>query len=185
MVRKMQNIQRRMKVCLKNGIYTSRDSSDIGYVDQTNSRIRLRDGRDHVWMSPFMDSNVINVSSVQDKSYEKFNTPLKGFIDNAKDIKGVKDKHSLNQPAKIGITNIKQTQHIPPKIQKILMPRNNTKLSYPTLKNMCINSTIDSSSTLIMKRRANIKLLLNIYADGEGGNQLALHKVTYDLVVSR
>ncbi|XP_076546520.1 uncharacterized protein LOC117610206 isoform X1 [Osmia lignaria lignaria] len=153
----MQETRQKMKFCSKNGIYKPRDISGAGCGIRTNSKIRLRGGRDHIWMSPSLHPSITNVASIHRKSYEKFHNPLKEFIEDVGDTKKIQNKHSLYQPAKVGIRKIKQV-HVPTKFKKVVIPKNNTKLSCPILKNMYIDSTVDSSSTLIMKRRANIKV---------------------------
>ncbi|XP_076181692.1 uncharacterized protein LOC143153928 isoform X2 [Ptiloglossa arizonensis] len=136
MVRKLQDIQESTKTVLKSGVHKSRDF-DEGYRKRTNSKVRLRGDRDHVWVSRTkLNSSITDATGINRKCSKQCYRPVKvsGFTENSLNIEKRRNKNDLSQPKEIDIKNIIQTQYIPAKLQKLIIPRNNMKLQCNTLR---------------------------------------------------
>ncbi|CAL7949051.1 unnamed protein product [Xylocopa violacea] len=136
-----------MRTCLKNGVCKSPDNIGVTCVTRRNSKVRLRGGRDYIWIPPRLDSDVINVASFDRSFTQNVCYPLKELTENSQKI-----KKSVNQPIEVDTRNVKKIKCMPIKFQKLMIPRSNAKLNYKSIQN-----SIYSSSTLSMKKSVNIK----------------------------
>ncbi|KAK9303336.1 hypothetical protein QLX08_004934 [Tetragonisca angustula] len=104
-------------------------------------------------MSASKDLNTTNIAPFNQKIPKKIYHPLKGLTENLKKIKKLKsNKDDLYQPAEINIRNIKKIKYLPTNFQKLMIPKNNTKLNCHFIK-----KDTDSSSILNTRKDTNIK----------------------------
>ncbi|XP_043519840.1 uncharacterized protein LOC122533828 [Frieseomelitta varia] len=81
----------------------------------------------------------------------------RSLTENLKKIKKLKsNKDDLYQPAEINIRNIKKIKYLPTNFQKLIIPKNNTKLNCHFIK-----KNTDSSSMLNTRKDTNIKNVLD------------------------
>ncbi|XP_076750077.1 uncharacterized protein LOC143422963 [Xylocopa sonorina] len=137
-----------MRTCLKSGVCKSRDNNEVTCVTRTNSKVRLRGGRDYSWIPPRLDSDVTNVGLFGKSIRQNVCYPLKELNESSQEKKIL-----VNQPVEIGTRNVKKIKCVPIKLQKVMIPRNNIKPSYKFIQN-----SINSSSTLSMKKTVDIKV---------------------------
>lgn len=82
------------------------------------------------------NSSITDATGINRKCSKQCYRPVKvsGFTENSLNIEKRRNKNDLSQPKEIDIKNIIQTQYIPAKLQKLIIPRNNMKLQCNTLR---------------------------------------------------
>ncbi|CAK9796107.1 hypothetical protein ANTPLA_LOCUS650 [Anthophora plagiata] len=76
-----------MRTGIKSRTCKPRDNFGQSCVTQTNSTVRLCNGRDHIWMPLPLDPILTDVTSVNRRLPDKFSYSSKGPIENSQEIK--------------------------------------------------------------------------------------------------
>ncbi|XP_061941440.1 uncharacterized protein LOC133667378 isoform X2 [Apis cerana] len=125
----------------------------LHYFVQANSMIRLRGGRDHIWMPLHVDSSTTNVASFNGKFPKKVFYPLKDVFFQEKEKRKLENNKN-DKPMEVN-NNKKKIKCLPIKFQKLMFSRNNTKSNCHFIQN--IEKKTDSSKVLNVKKNTNFE----------------------------